>query len=219
MKWVEKVQTRHWNWVWILISGFGVGMLSGLSVSPVISIIINGIIGVAVATITVLSGLKPSDDSATTSWPRIQPVTPFPVAILVIGIVTGALVGVPIRTYQLLGPNIDRTVSVWVAPSPQSSGLTAEEVRRRIFESTYPIAESVTLNSTTGSANLPGLHSAPFSASNCDLLTTTTAERLPAIMVALSADEPTLSALAQVITNTQQLDKVIDILCTSGFSQ
>ena len=42
----------------LVVIGFGIGWLAGLSVSPVLSIVMNGIIGLAAAIITVLTGLK-----------------------------------------------------------------------------------------------------------------------------------------------------------------
>lgn len=42
----------------LVVIGFGIGWLAGLSVSPVLSIVMNGVIGIAAAVITVLTGLK-----------------------------------------------------------------------------------------------------------------------------------------------------------------
>ena len=48
----------------LVVTGFGIGWLAGLSVSPVVSIVLTSVTGVAAAAVTALSGLKEETDQA-----------------------------------------------------------------------------------------------------------------------------------------------------------
>lgn len=126
----------------ILISGSGTGILIGLSVSPVLHIIVASVISVIVGVSAALAGLEPSqvtgaaeqDHAHIPKFRRSLPqVNPLPVTLLIVGLVLGAFVGIYVRTNQLFGPNPKRLALPWVG-----TGLDERDIQKRIFDDTYP---------------------------------------------------------------------------------
>lgn len=91
----------------LVVTGLGIGWLVGMSVSPVISIVITSLSGAAAVVIAVFSGVREKlanpkmSTSAIGRWLKL--VTPVPVMWLVIGIVAGTCLGVWARTHNWLG--------------------------------------------------------------------------------------------------------------------
>ncbi len=125
-------------WTSVLISGLGIGWLLGLSVSPVVSIVITSVAGVAVAIIAAISGLENKSSGLIGPDKREIPasqrkISPWPLAMLVIGIVIGSRWGIMARNNSWYGSDLSIEIDKWVA-----GGLTKEEVVRRLFEDKYP---------------------------------------------------------------------------------
>ena len=122
----------------IIITGVGVGLLVGLSISPVVSIVITSVTGAAAAIIAAMSGLenksKTRNDNNKQSNSDLQwNVNPIPLAMLVIGIVVGSISGICIRNQDLLGgSDLSSEIRQWT-----DAGLDQQEVTRRLFESHY----------------------------------------------------------------------------------
>ena len=129
----------------LLISGLGIGWLIGLSVSPVLHIIVGSIIALVAAAVGSLIGLRrESEDSAqppgsdmrssvVPSPKNILPITPLPLTILVIGLVIGSSVGIYARTNGFFGPNPQRFARQWAG-----TGLDEKEIQKRLFNHLYP---------------------------------------------------------------------------------
>lgn len=157
------------NLIALCIVGLGIGVLAGLSVSPVLSIILTSLIVAAATANAVLSDFlskssAPSEDSAPAE--KRTPST-WPLAVLVVGIVLGSLSGVWARTtYSVTlldqasdkieyapNENIAIAVEEWVA-----LGIPRELVVSRVFdahfgsESVKSEAISQTLASSTTAA-------------------------------------------------------------------
>lgn len=126
----------------LLIIGFGIGCLLGVSVSPVVSIAITSLTGAAASIIAALSGLQEKQsnpkesDKYQISLSRWS-VNPWPLAVLVIGIILGSIGGILARTHDILGANISaeitNEVQKWTIV-----GLNEEEIERRLFELEHP---------------------------------------------------------------------------------
>ncbi len=145
----------------IVFIGAGVGVLMGLSVSPVVHIVITGLLTLIAAVVSALAGIEPSDkveqeapkvDTAQTAsgessvsspapivsvapdpkfaFPNINP---FPLFLLMVGLVAGALGGVWLRTNDILGSETGRRIAKWKA-----TGLEEKEIAIRIFDQRYP---------------------------------------------------------------------------------
>jgi hypothetical protein len=124
----------------------------GLAVSPVIQTILTSLIAVVVSLSTALAGLrlsnsveaqdKPTDPAAgetglrkgRKSLPAM--LDPLPVASMVIGLALGASVGLYARTNDWLGARTNSLVAEWKA-----TGLSDQEITRRVFDSLYPTPE------------------------------------------------------------------------------
>jgi hypothetical protein len=127
----------------LIFTGLGIGWLIGLSISPVVSIVITSITGSAAAIVAAMSGLEQrppannkdddNDDKNTQIHPRRWRASPIPIAWLIVGIVAGSAIGIYVRNQDLLGGS-DLTIEIkrWT-----DIGLNEEEVARRLFESRY----------------------------------------------------------------------------------
>jgi hypothetical protein len=78
----------------LLVSGLGIGWLTGLSLTPVVGTVLTsilGIVGGAVAGFTALDA------------ERLKIHSPWPVALLIVGIAVGGPLGILARTHDLFG--------------------------------------------------------------------------------------------------------------------
>lgn len=121
----------------LLLTGLGIGWLVGLSVSPVVSIVITSVAGSAAAIIAAMSGLENQPKAESDSKAKkihFSKISPVPIASLVVGIVAGSIVGIYVRSHNGLGndPSLAKEVEQWT-----ELGLNREEVTRRLFENKY----------------------------------------------------------------------------------
>ena len=129
----------------LLVTGFGIGWLAGLSVSPVIAMIISSLLATAAAVITVLSGLETSSSDPMNASKLRQflglNVNPWPIALLVIGIIGGSVLGISVRTNNWLSPKapvaptVLEEVNQWV----DAGVADRSEVARRILRADMAI--------------------------------------------------------------------------------
>lgn len=126
----------------LVVTGVGIGWLAGLSVSPVISVVITSVIGVAAAVVTALSGLKQESSKTEPLKALTFRVEVWPLAILVIALVVGSGLGIVARNHHLFGSDIDSEIAKW-----QRVDVPKEAVMERLFGSTAtysPYTEPVT---------------------------------------------------------------------------
>lgn len=122
--------------VCILVTGIGVGCLVGLSVSPVVSIVITTVVGSAAAIVAALSGLE--DRASETGAERQRRlarwrVNPLPLALLVTGLLAGSLVGILARNNHWFGSDVSSEIQKWTG-----LGIDTQDARNRLFETSYP---------------------------------------------------------------------------------
>lgn len=149
------------------ITGVGVGILVGLSSSPVLQGVLVGVTGSAVAIIAGLSSVEKLGQDPIELALRRYSVNPWPLTILVVGLVIGAVGGTYVRTHNWLGgpvatvedtatiewTELKNTVDQWA----QVLGVKPEEVALVIFENQYPSAVSdaaLATSAVVGTANL-----------------------------------------------------------------
>lgn len=113
----------------MLLSGLGIGWLIGLSVSPVLYIVIAGSISLIAGVAGILSGLN---HNGNVSW-KVGKTDPLPITFLVIGLAVGASLGVVARTNAWLGNNPSDIIQKW-----EKNGLTKKEIAERLFDYLYP---------------------------------------------------------------------------------
>lgn len=120
----------------IALSGFGIGCLVGLSISPVVGIVITSVVGGAAAVVATLSGLdeKPVTHEGTPGAGMTHPKpSAWPLALLVIGLLAGSLVGISVRNNHWFGSDASSEIARWT-----QLGVSRDEVLDRLFEATYP---------------------------------------------------------------------------------
>jgi hypothetical protein len=78
----------------LIIIGLGIGWLAGLSVTPVIVSIIVALFGVIAPLIAILVGVTPKNE---------QRINLLPIALLIVGLALGSILGIFTRTHNWLG--------------------------------------------------------------------------------------------------------------------
>jgi hypothetical protein len=106
----------------MMISGLGTGWLIGLSVSPIVHIVIGTLLSLLVALMSALAGLetaKPNADqegkadAKAPAFRKIASINPIPVTVFIIGLAFGSSLGVYARTNEWLGMNIQEAKQRW----------------------------------------------------------------------------------------------------------
>jgi len=182
----------------VAITGLGIGWLVGLSVSPVISIVITSITGAAAAVITALSGLEEKS-----KWS----VSPVPLALLVVGLSIGSGIGIRTRNLDWLGRNIAAEAAMW-----EAAGLTLDkaEIVERMFDNLYPTNGEQVGSTQRGTSMLFAV-----SADECAILSNQTGNELRAELYASTITE--FQKLPELITDDNVLEQVVkEVLCVAG---
>jgi hypothetical protein len=138
----------------LILAGFGVGWLLGMSTTANVQGVIAAVLGVVSSLVAVLSGVKLSKDSAKPEsgsqksyFPRL---TAIPLGMLMVGIVAGSAIGILCRENNLLGFKPTWFVQRWHAvPEAEQKillenllkGVDSEEAKRwltgaRLFDLT-----------------------------------------------------------------------------------
>jgi hypothetical protein len=150
-KW--KFPAGNSQWLSLLLCGMGVGILTGLSVSPVVNGVLTALLGILSGLLAGAAGLTFRSDPANREQNKdeqsIPPESPFrvdarPCAIFILGIVLGAVSGVIVRTHNWLGvsqPAVALTVTPPAAPdrpmiSIYEAGTDADVLKALVHEST-----------------------------------------------------------------------------------
>jgi hypothetical protein len=94
--------------VCVFVSGAGVGLMTGLSISPVVGTILASVMAVVITLASVLAGLEvtPGIEAAQAGGSRRRDrirLDPLPVAVLVVGLTAGAIGGATLRARNVLG--------------------------------------------------------------------------------------------------------------------
>jgi hypothetical protein len=116
----------------LVVTGFGIGWLAGLSVSPVVSIVITSVTGVAAAVVTALSGLKEDPaDPKVKERRRLPQIEVWPLAILLVGMLIGSTLGILARNNHFFGSDVTSEIQKWAA-----ADVPKEAVIDRLFGAT-----------------------------------------------------------------------------------
>lgn len=124
----------------LLLSGAAIGWLIGLSVSPVVHLVVTSVLAVVGGLVSALAGLPVAESESSDpapSTPRSgishRRLTPVPLALFLIGLVPGASLGLTARTHEWFGADPRGLVNKWSA-----TGLTEKEIALRLFDQMYP---------------------------------------------------------------------------------
>ncbi len=211
----------------LVVTGFGIGWLAGLSVSPVVSIVITTLTGTVATILAALSGVKEEfldvETSPNTLRRLLRWVTPVPLAWLVAGLVIGASTGLWARTHNWLSPDppapppvvlLKDEIQQWV-----DLGIAQDEVVRSYFQSRFtsiqPTAPTVPFNPTPTFRD--SILYATASPEECVIWTGLIEKERYADLVTeirSSAVKP-FRQLPEIITDTVQLAAIVgEVLCT-----
>jgi len=196
----------------LLIIGFGIGWLMGLSVAPVVSGILTTLLTAVMTLVGILSGIegKRGESSETGQVPNLSPrwaVNPVPVAILILGILAGSSVGILARTHNWLGgsEDISKEVKTWT-----DQGLKQSDVAQQLLDAKYPKDGTTVADPTTNNPTKDGVAGVLFSHSETecnDLLSYSPAE-LPQHIRGT-----TFEKLSAIIEDVEKLHKILGVVC------
>jgi hypothetical protein len=194
-----------------LVAGFGLGWLAGLSISPIISIIISSLTGVTTAIIAGLSGLasnsvdeKERDNNERRVPISRQQVNPLPIVCFIIGLCLGANTGIYARTNAWFGTSNDKIIEEWT-----NRGFKYDVVALRLFNREYPADNAITRESDL----LPVLFTT--SGSECQNILNDKADEslindMKSSTIKIFED---LANDEELSKNPEFLKKVVEILC------
>jgi len=128
----------------LFLSGTAIGWLVGLSASPTIQLVITSILATVGGIVGTLAGIERTQTKADTQGEPEAPkhikavkITPVPMALLLIGLIPGSILGLKARTHEWFGADPDALIARW-----NNTGLSKEEIAQRLFDQLYPLAAS-----------------------------------------------------------------------------
>lgn len=131
----------------IVASGLGVGLMVGLSASPVMEVVIAAILAAVCGVTAAAAGISKTDGTEPAVL-KTRSVNALPVSVLILGLAAGACLGVFARTRNWLGNSLDSDVKRWA-----KTGLPERDLYRRLFDHEYPASPpsaTVARNADTG---------------------------------------------------------------------
>jgi len=126
----------------IFVTGLGIGFLVGLSASLVVNALIGGIVSLAAGVVSALCGVRLEKSEPKAGEDAGSPggvsffsgqVSPVPIAVLVISIVLGSLLGLQARTREWFAESPEHLVKKW----HKSTGLNEQDIAKILFNSIY----------------------------------------------------------------------------------
>lgn len=200
--------------LYIFVIGLSIGILTGLSTSPVLSIILTTLIATAGTIVAVFGGFGTEDNTSQ------KVIKSLPLALLAVAILIGAVLGMQARVgyarnfiasdelNTLLPPkNINEIVSAW-----EKHNIAKEDITKRIYEIYLPDTGKQITNSNSqlqkaATATLFNTNSTE----ECLRLQNTTEENLLQEMKA--ATSKTIVMYANVANEPSKLKEFISEVC------
>ncbi len=144
-----------WNGIFLFGSGLAVGWLVGLSLSPVLQVVVASIVALTVAATSALAGLsldaaQPKDGGEPAHAAALvlrSRVTLLPLCLMTVGIAFGASGGILARTNNLLGLYPEISSKRWTG-----TGIPQNEIQSRMFNELYSTNHATT---STEATNVP----------------------------------------------------------------
>lgn len=193
--------------------GFGIGWLASMSATPVVSIVITSLTATAAAVLAVMSGLEGLRSPGHADVANLAEHVPkhvriAPVAVLVLGLVFGALVGLNARSYGWFGTDLDAEIYKWT-----KHGRSEKEVTDALFAAAYPTPNSDAVASRPWLNDHMGLlfgSTADLGANCADLLDLEGAELRK---YALGSSLKGVQQIAGAVEDPKALKAVLEVIC------
>ena len=125
------------NTIGCLLIGLSLGWMVGLSVSPVLQVLISSIITLIASAITVIVGLKPSESNSSSSSTNLEKfidrrINVIPMAIFLSSLAIGTTISIYNRTNDKFGLHPNNLVDKWFEDS-----LSRQRWKEELFRKTY----------------------------------------------------------------------------------
>ncbi|MBV7336176.1 hypothetical protein KFU94_49670 [Chloroflexi bacterium TSY] len=218
MKKLKSYFSQYSPYLAIFVTGSGVGWLVGLSISPVVSIVITSVAGSAAAIIAAMSGVdkKATDDSNDNHRSHAQwTVNPAPLTWLVVGLIVGLILGILARNNHLLGSDISTEIKRWSKAGLIQAGLSKEEIVLKLFEAQISTVAAGGEEATQSGASTPSTGTVLFtiSADECGALRRTLYGSEQDLKRAVDRVKQ-LKNLSGVVNNPETLKNIVEqVLC------
>jgi len=146
------------QWIALLVVGLGIGFLTGISISPTLSVVLTSLMGAAAVLTALFGPLGRSNIAKAEATNKIFLIAqPVPLALLTLTILIGAITGAYLRvnmslsnqasllsTYNLAPPkNISDSIDSWA-----DLGLERDYVTEELFKAYLGISKSTVSNSS-----------------------------------------------------------------------
>ena len=130
----NKIGAIVWSSLCLFLSGVAIGWLTGLSVSPTIHLVITSILATVGGIVGALAGIEHSASEETQGVIKKAPkITPVPMALLLIGLLPGSIMGLKARTNEWFGADPQQLINRW-----SITGISKEKIAQRLFDQLYP---------------------------------------------------------------------------------
>lgn len=145
----ENPARRYTVIIAILATGFSIGWLAGMSVSPIVATITASVTAAAAAIVSALSGIDDKSASVSDAAKTRLRVDPVPLGFLAFGIVIGSVMGVTARNNHWMGSGISSEIAMW-----SSQGIDKEDVLVRLYAQQFPFSPYTQTYSDTLNAEI-----------------------------------------------------------------
>jgi hypothetical protein len=222
---------RHWSsYPSLLLAGLALGWMTGLSVSPILPIIVTAFVSLVVAITAALAGMEIHDSEDSSAEPRRPPtarrklahVSVLPVGLLAVSLAVGSVFGVYARTNEWFGIEPKRAAARW-----KDAGLDEKQVVQRLFDNIYAPASSKAGEDKKGagskesqgqesSAGKQNPHFSIVFAASSDECTSFLSSNDAQLRGAMMQDEKNKSVqkLAEIVKNPADLKAMVKELCS-----
>jgi hypothetical protein len=123
------------NTIGFLLIGLSLGWMVGLSVSPVLQVLISSIITLIASVVTVIVGLKRSEsNSSSTNLEKLvnRRINVIPMAIFLLSLAIGTTISIYNRTNDKFGLHPNNLVDKWFEDS-----LSRQRLKEELFRKAY----------------------------------------------------------------------------------
>lgn len=214
------MKRRTKNALSLVVAGVGMGWMIGLSVSPVLQIVVTSVMATVVSIVGALASVHSAPAASRESEPEERPsalaahspkpweVNPLPLAALLIGMVVGSSLGVQARTHEWLAPSPEFLAHRW-----SGTGLKATKIQERLFDSAFPLdAKQGTKTEEIAAQSHSGVL---FSISESDrnMMQSLSPEEMRAFLK--TVDDPNIKIILSRCNDAKSLEALRSLLCHS----
>jgi hypothetical protein len=207
---------KHLIVIYLLVTGLGLGWIVGLSVSPVVHILLGSILALVVSLASAISGLSKPDEIKELNIPTettsiIQKAShihldPRPIAFFIIGIAIGSAIGIYARTNDWLSASPEVIIKRW-----EGKGLDETEIRKRLFDEIYPLKNIANANDNTSSESRSGGVLFAITTKTCDELRGKHGDDLRSELEILN--DKRINAFLNISSDSVSLEALKELLC------